>query len=261
MGLILAGSICLFFSMSASAAESELSQQNAAAAVFAARAEKALQAARVRLKSESTNSEAAWQFGRACFDMAEFAENNKQREDYAAEGIDVCRQLSLRQPQLVASHYYFAMNLGQLARTKTLGALKLVSEMEFAFQRAHDLDERFDYAGPDRNLGLLYLEAPGWPTSIGNRSKARHHLQRAVLLSPSFPENRLNLIEAYLKFGDKTAAQGEFKELKEFWPAAKKQFSGEQWEKSWGDWEKGRQKIELKLSESSKALTSPGGQK
>ena len=65
------------------------------------------------------------------------------------------------------------MNLGQLARTELLGALKLVKEMEREFKTAADLDKQFDYAGPERCLGLLYRDAPGWPASIGSRRKAR----------------------------------------------------------------------------------------
>ena len=250
----------LAFPMFSTTAETSASEQHSNL-VFAGRAEKAFQAARTRFNSEPTNSEAAWQFGRACFDVAEFAKDDAHREDFATQGIAACRQLIVRQPKMAAGHYYLSMNLGQLARTKTLGALKIVVEMETGFQRARELDENFDNAGPDRNLGLLYLEAPGWPTSMGNRSKARHHLQRAVLLSPSFPENRLNLIEAYIKLGDKPAAQHEFKQLKELWPGVKKQFTGEQWESTLVDWEKRWQKIQTKLNASSKVLESPGSKK
>ncbi len=153
------------------------------------------------------------------------------------------------------------MNLGQLARTKTLGALRLVDEMETEFQTARDLDEKFDYAGPDRNLGLLYAEAPGWPTSIGNRSKARHHLQRAVLLEPDYPENRLNLLEAYLKWGEKIGAQREFTATSELLPKAKKEFAGAQWEVSWLDWATRWKKLQMKFAEFGKNMGSPRTEK
>ena len=100
------------------------------------------------------------------------------------------------------------MNLGQLARTKGLGALKLVDQMEREFSRARELDEQLDYAGPDRNLGLLYRDAPAIG-SVGSRTRAREHLKRAVELAPQYPENRLNLIEAYLKWGERTGAYRE----------------------------------------------------
>ena len=53
------------------------------------------------------------------------------------------------------------------------------------------LDPNYDLAGADRALGLLYYEAPGWPLSVGNKNKARQHLQRAVKLAPTYPENQL----------------------------------------------------------------------
>jgi tetratricopeptide (TPR) repeat protein len=214
----------------------------------AQRAEKSFLAARADFQKQSTNIESAWKFGRASFDWAEFAENDQQREEIAKQGIEACRRVLVRQPKSLEGHYYLAMNLGQLARTKSFGALKLVDEMEKEFKFARVIDEKFDFGGPDRNLGLLYLEAPGWPTSIGSRNKARQHLERAAKLGPNYPENRLNLIEAYLKWGDKNGAQREFNALKILWPAAKKEFLGEQWESSWIDWERRWEKVQIKFA-------------
>jgi len=44
--------------------------------------------------------------------------------------------------------------------------------MERRFHTARQLQETLDYAGPDRNLGLLYWRAPGWPASVGSRPQA-----------------------------------------------------------------------------------------
>jgi tetratricopeptide (TPR) repeat protein len=245
--------VLLILSLSAQSEETTTRSSKASAK----RAEKIFLEAKSHFQKESNNDKAAWQFGRACFDWAEFAAKNEQREEIANLGINACRQAIALRPKSVEGHYYLAMNLGQLARTKSLGALKLVSEMEKEFQLALGIDEHFDFAGPNRNLGLLYYEAPGWPTSIGNRSKARKHLHRAAQLSPDYPENRLNLLEAYLKWGEKNEAQREFNALKELWPAAKKEFSGEQWESSWADWENRWEKLQMKFSESNKALDAP----
>src|ERR1039457_6906966 len=108
------------------------------------------------------------------------------------------------------------MNLGQLARTRGLSALKLVNQMQRAFTRAHDLEEQLEWAGPDRNLGLLYRDAPAF-ASIGSRSKAREHLKRAVELAPRYPENRLNLVETYLNWGEPNSAQRELTVLETTW--------------------------------------------
>jgi tetratricopeptide (TPR) repeat protein len=214
--------------------------------VFLAYAQKTLEAARERYHHEPTNAEAAWQFGRACFDRAEFAVNDTERAKLAVEGIDVMRRLVAREPKLAAAHFYLAMNLGQMARTKLLGALKIVEEMEEEFKEARDLDEHFEQAGADRNLGLLYFQAPGWPASIGNKAKARKYLERAVVVAPDSPENHLNLLEAYIAWDDKDGVRRELKAIKDMWPQAQKKFTGEAWASSWADWNKRRGELESK---------------
>jgi len=219
------------------------------ASIFAQRAEKNFQEARKRFQTNTNEAEAAWQFGRSCFDWADFAKNDDQRESITGEGIAACRQVIARDPKSGQGHYYLAMNLGQLAQTKTLGALRIVDEMEREFKMARDLDARFDYAGPDRNLGLLYFEAPGWPASIGSKSKARQHLQRAAHLAPGYPENHLCLLEAYLKWSDKKNLVRELKITEELLPQARKEFTGEAWEQSWSDWDKRWKRIRENTSD------------
>src|SRR5206468_1564673 len=144
----------------------------------AARLERIYREARARFQEANSNSvEADWQLGRACFDLADLARKDSERALLAEEGISACRSALARKYGSAPAHYYLAMNLGQLARTKSIGALKLVREMESEFKAAIELDEKFDYAGAHRSLGLLYKEAPGWPTSIGSRGKARSHLR------------------------------------------------------------------------------------
>jgi len=211
--------------------------QSTNASTPAIRAEAAYQAAHTRYHLQPDDPDAAWQLGRACFDRGEFATNDTDRAAAAQEGIDVCERAADRNPKLAATHYYLAMDLGELARTKSLGALPLLRRMEQEWSLALQLDEAFDYAGPDRNLGILYTESPGWPLSIGSRAKARQHLLRAVRLHPDYPENHLNLIEAYQKWNDRDEARAEVKALQLILPQARKQFSGPDWESSWTDWD------------------------
>jgi tetratricopeptide (TPR) repeat protein len=194
-------------------------------------------AAQKRFLADPTNAVAALEFARACFDRAEYPTNDTQRANLAEQGIAVCRQLLARQTKSAPTHYYLGMNLGQLARTKKLSALRIVDEMEREFKAARQMDEHLDFAGPDRNLGLLYFEAPAF-ASVGSRSKARHHLQRAVELAPDYPENRLNLAEAYLKWGDNKGATRELMALEKLWPITKTNLTGEDWAGSWYSWER-----------------------
>lgn len=215
----------------------------------AERAEKIFLTARVQFQNERTNVDAAWRFARAAFDWAEVAKSNKQREKIAKQGIEAGQLAVQLGPKSVAAHYYLGMNLAELARTKSLGALKLLGEMEREFRLAWELDKDFDFAGPDRNLGLLYRDAPGF--SVGDKKKARECLERAVKLHPEYPENQLNLIEAYLKWNEPRAARRQADELRKIWSEAKKRFSGDDWEGSWADWEKRWDKVIARLKSSS----------
>ena len=211
----------------------------------------------MRYQRETNQTEAVWQLSRACFDWAEFATNHTQRAEIAELGIAAGRQTMARDPKLAMGHYYLAMNLGQLAQTKKMAALKIVDEMEREFKAARELDAGFDFAGPERGLGLLYLDAPGWPMSVGNRNKARQHLQKAVELSPDFPDNRLSLLEAYLKWGEKQNVRSQLEAVEKVMAAAHKKLTGEAWTTSWEDWDRRWEKIKSKMSESAKSVQSP----
>jgi tetratricopeptide (TPR) repeat protein len=148
-----------------------------------------------------------------------------------------------------------------LARTKKIGALKLVTEMEAEFLAAIESDEKFDFAGAHRSLGLLYLDAPGWPTSIGNRSKARLHLRKAVELSSDYPDNWLSLLEAYLKWGERNTVQSQLAATQEMLQHARKTLTGEKWALSWQDWDRRWDKIKAKVTEPAPHLESPRNRK
>ena len=223
---------------------------------FALAAQQAYQQAQTNCQSNPKNIDAAWQFGRACFDLADFSTNNAQRASLAQQGIDASRRTLSLSSNCAPGHYYLGLNLGQLARTKSLGALKLVGQMEREFNIARELDEHFDYAGADRSLGLLYRDAPTIG-SIGSRSKARQHLQRALKLAPDFPENRLNLIESELKWGERNPARQELASFEEGLTKARAAFTGPEWTASWADWEQRLESVKTKLEGSAKSIRSP----
>ena len=196
------------------------------------------EAARSDFETKREDGVAAWKFAEACFEWAEFASNSTQRASLAHEGIAAARLAVEKLPKHAGPYFYLAMNKGQLARTKSLGALPLVREMETAFQRAIALDAKFDHAAAERSLGMLYLDAPGWPTSIGSKSKARKHLMRAVELSPEYPTNHLTLMEAYLRWKETDELHAAMQRYRKLIPTAKEMYSGPRWENSWKTWEK-----------------------
>jgi hypothetical protein len=225
--------------------------------IFAARIEAEFRRAQIQFQSDPNNSTNAWQFARAASDFADGATNDTQRADIANQAIAACRPLVAREPKNAAAHYYLAMNLGQLARTELLGALQLVSEMEREFKTAADLDAQFDFAGPERCLGLLYRDAPGWPASIGSKRKAKNYLEQAEKLAPDYPENHLNLAESDLQWRESDAAKLELNALDSLWPKAQTNLTGVQWEQSWADWTTRRDAVRKKLGETAAPAKSP----
>jgi tetratricopeptide (TPR) repeat protein len=209
-------------------------------------AEKAYETAKARYQTNVNDDALARTFASACFDRADLASKDSVRASTANEAIQVCHRWLQRAPDSGAAHYYLGMNLAQLARTKTLGALPIVKEMEKEWLTTVALDPHCDYAGADRNLGLLYRDTPGFPLSIGSSVKAEQHLQHAIELDPEYPENHLNLIETDLKHKPEAVA-AEYEKLRAILPAARKQFAGPQWQSAWEDWDPRQKKIQSSL--------------
>jgi len=198
--------------------------------------------------AQATNSVTnLWHLGRAAFDRAALESRAETKSSFAEVGITASRAALQKDPKSAPAHYYLALCLGELARTRKFSALRLIREMQQEFERARGLDETLDFAGPDRGLGMLYLEAPGWPTSIGDRKKARSHLEQAVKLAGEYPDNHLSLLEALLRAKDARATEAEWAVLESIWPKAREQFSGESWDNDWIDWESRRAGLEARV--------------
>lgn len=218
-------------------------------AKFADAAQIKLLAARETFLTDTNSIPAAWKLGEAYFWRGEFAADDDMRATLANEGIAICRALTIRAPTVPEGHYYLAMNLGQLARTRWLEALSIVKELERNMKLAAGMNPRLDHAGPDRCLGLLYRDAPGWPLSLGSKSKARTHLLRSVELAPDFPENRLELIETWLMWKEKKPLQRDLDALGALLPKARKQFTGDDWAAHWDDWDRRWEDVQTRAKE------------
>lgn len=140
--------------------------------------------------------EVRWRLARNASLMADVLKNEDQLVEIAKEGMSHAKEAAALEPKRVEGHYYLALTMGRIAKAKR--KVSYVKPMVAAGERALKIDERFDNAGPPFFLGALYLEAPGWPVSVGDAEKAVKLLERAVKLSPR-PLHRLFLGRAYLK--------------------------------------------------------------
>lgn len=187
--------------------------------------------------ASKTNVALVVAYGRAAFDWADAAATSREREAIAAEAIAALRVAEAAHPGNPGVHFYLGTNLGQLARTKTLGALKLVREMEQHFLESARLDPKFNHASAHRSLGILYNEAPGWPASVGNRAHARSQLETAVKLAPRHPDNWISLMEVLRDVEDWKALAESAPKYEALVPELRLEWTGPEWEKPWLDWD------------------------
>jgi tetratricopeptide (TPR) repeat protein len=155
--------------------------------------------------------------------------NTNVRRDAAKNGVVLARRASELKPDGVEGHYWYAIDVGLLADADRLYGLKAVGEMKEALERAIELDERYDYAGPLRVLGILYLRTPPPPVSIGSPRKGLKLLQRAVELFPDYPENYLYLGEALRDVGRVGEARVALRKVLNASPWPDRQFESGQW--------------------------------
>jgi tetratricopeptide (TPR) repeat protein len=187
---------------------------------------------------EKENPELAICYVLAAFEWAELALNSSERESTATSAIDVCRRFLSSSSHQAQANYYLALNLGQLAKTKWLGALRLVTEMEKRLHTARSLDHSLDNGGPDRALSRLYFQAPGWPTSVGNKDKAIRHAKNAIAAAPNYPGNRLSYLEILLDHNSYKEAKRQGGITSEVLKNARSELDSTYWSHSWKIWDK-----------------------
>jgi tetratricopeptide (TPR) repeat protein len=135
-------------------------------------------------------------------------EGSREREHLFELGMESGREAVTLNPRSAYGHFWYAANTGLLGLARgIMQSLRGIEPMHQSLLTCLKENERFFFAGPHRALGRLYHQAPGWPLSIGSKTKAVEHLERAVELAPQFFLNRLFLIEFYVDVGKKKQAQ------------------------------------------------------
>jgi hypothetical protein len=175
--------------------------------------------------------DAQWQAAQALAFLAENDTRPELRKDAAKRGIVLARHGCEVQPERVECHYWYAINVGLLADVDRAYGLDAVREMETALKRAGEIDERYDYAGPLRVLGILYLRTPAPPVSVGSPRKGLRLLQRATELFPDYPENYLYLAEADQDTDRVDDARAALAKVLDAPPWPDRQFESSQWKR------------------------------
>jgi len=186
---------------------------------------------------------------RTAFDLGEFITDKSEKADVAEIGIAAAHRAIDLKHDTAEARFYLGMNNGQLARTRTLGALSLVKHIESNLEKAIEIDAKFQNACPHLYLAILYKNAPGWPASVGNKKKSRANFEKAVQLAPLFPYNRIRHVEALIEWNDEKEARKALKDLKGILPKARERYEGPGWSHLWKEWTNRIEIIERELSE------------
>ncbi|MBM3844813.1 MAG: hypothetical protein FJ405_00820 [Verrucomicrobia bacterium] len=205
-------------------------------------------AAREVVGHSPTNAEAAWRLAEAIYRRGDFATDRSDRESWAQQGLQAARNALGLDTNSAPAHFFLSMNLGLLAQARRMSALGLLPEMEKHLLRSIELEKSFRAAIAERSLGMLYRDAPGWPLSLGSRSKARTFLERAVQTAPDYPENLLTLMESEIRWGDRKQAASRSKAMEEMLKRAAQGLHEAEWKSSWADWNPRAERIRKALA-------------
>jgi tetratricopeptide (TPR) repeat protein len=133
-----------------------------------------------------------------------------KQEVYYEHGVNFGKEAVTLNPRAIYGNYWYASNVGSLGLCRgMMASLASVDPMKKSYEIVLKENEKFFFAGPHRALGRLYHMAPGWPISVGNKTKALHHLEKAVEIAPEFFNNRLYLAELYIDIGNREKAKKE----------------------------------------------------
>jgi len=192
------------------------------------------------LEKDPKDYELLWRGARACAWLTEEFPNKDQRASWAERGIKYAKRAVAVNGGRVEGHYYLGINIGQSARTKTIGAYLMVPKVVKEGQIALKIDEKFDHGGPGRLVGNVYAKAPPWPASIGDTDEGVGYLRRVVEIAPDFPQNHLHYADALYADGKYAEAAKEYQIVLDMPLKLEWQHAGEQWKK---DAAKGLQKV------------------
>ncbi|MHC4840281.1 MAG: hypothetical protein ACYTDT_04870 [Planctomycetota bacterium] len=134
--------------------------------------------------------------------LAEFLENDDQREEHAKTGLLLANTALKIDPKGAEAIFFHGVLSGFLADADVTYGLDAVKKIEADMKSLIEREEWLEHAGALRVYGTLLLRAPGPPTSIGSLRKAKRNLTRALEIDPDWPENQLYMAELELELAD-----------------------------------------------------------
>ncbi|MCB9489403.1 MAG: hypothetical protein H6684_11780 [Deltaproteobacteria bacterium] len=182
-------------------------------------------------------AEAFERIARARMFQARFADDEKQRAGYLASAEEAAEKALKADSKRAGGHYWSAAARWEsIKRKPAMKVMQSLEDLRGRLEAAKKIDPSYEFAGPDRLLGVIAFQSP-----VISYPAADEHLAAAVKLAPTYSPNLLARarLEAKLERAAKaeelarrilalTAAPGFEKELsadqnsaKEFLPSTK----------------------------------------
>lgn len=118
---------------------------------------------------------------------------------YAEQGVSVI-------PNSPDAHFWSGALIGKVGQTKgILNSLFMIKPLKASLDRVLEIDSQ--YARAYFALSQLYLQAPGWPLSIGDKKLALENAERSVELDPDDPEHLVQLARVLIESKRKDEAK------------------------------------------------------
>jgi len=173
-----------------------------------AKAKEALEKYRTAYVSKEDAYGGSWRMARVHYWIGDHTADKVEKKRIFEQGIYYAKKAVEFAPDKPEGHYWLGICYGVYGEAKgVLKSLSLVKPIKAAMNKVLELDPAYDDGGPDRVLGRVYHELPGF--AGGSKKKSLEHLLRSKELGPRVGLTRIYLADTYLSLDDVEKAREE----------------------------------------------------
>jgi tetratricopeptide (TPR) repeat protein len=160
---------------------------------------------------DNRNYQVEWTFAKYNYFLGKYSKSEEEGEKALEAGRDAGKIASRVDPQKPDGHFWYAANLGELAKRSpiTVG-LTSVDDIKASMSKVIELQP--DYQGASAYDALAQVEL-ATKLKGGDASKAVEYLEKGLQLAPDNTNIRLHLGEAYLAVKRDTDARKQLDQL------------------------------------------------
>jgi len=161
------------------------------------KAEAALAKYREALAAGEDAFGAYWRMARAGYWIGDHTPDKAAKRRVFEMGIYHARKAVQLGPDRPEGHFWLGVNYGVYGEAKgVLKSLSLVKPIKECMRRTLELDPGHDLGGPDRVLGRVYYELPGF--AGGSKKRSLEHLLKSLEHGPDVGLTYIYLADTYL---------------------------------------------------------------